>query len=45
MPGVDWVLVHQNQKALVTIDVYAGLLAIYYGAEYAKFAHLLLDCV
>lgn len=45
MSRVDWILVHEDQKAMVTVDVYAGLLASYYGAEYAKFAHIVLACL
>ena len=45
MSRIDRILVHKHEKALVTVDVYARLLASYYGAEYAKLAHVVRACL
>lgn len=45
MSGVHRILVHEDYETVVTVNKHAGLFAGYYRAEYARFGHLMLDCL
>ncbi len=42
MSGIYRVFIHKDKKAVVTVDLYRGLVPLYYGAEDASFAHTVL---
>ena len=39
MAWIDWIFIHEDQKAVVAVDLHTGLLPIYYRAEDARFAY------
>jgi hypothetical protein len=39
MAWIDRIFIHEDQKAVVAVDLHTGLLPIYYRAEDARFAH------
>ena len=42
MSGIYRVFIHEDQKAVVTVDLDRWLMPLYYGAEDASFAHTVL---
>ena len=43
MSRIYRVFIHKDKKAVVTVDLYRGLVPLYYGAEDASFTHTVLE--